>query len=175
MNLFRWTTLFILLINIFNSSAQYLSSDKLSGVGLPFFQADIFRTFTDDDGNRIARIYFQILNDDLTFIKQNSEYVADIQIDIYVNNKEKEYLVINGGNHIGYIDYFYARFAEWLGLDENHGIEFSEQHRISSKYFTSWFYYFLKDQEEYYPYIFGIEAINDYNSGILSEFKFHIP
>jgi dienelactone hydrolase len=91
------------------------------------------------------------------------------------NNTIKEYLVINGGNHIGYIDYFYARFAEWLGLDDTHVIEFSEQHRISSKYFTSWFYYFLKDQEEYYPYIFGFEAINDYNSGILSEFKFHVP
>jgi dienelactone hydrolase len=91
------------------------------------------------------------------------------------NNTIKEYLEINGGNHIGYIDEFYGRFAEWMGLDESHGIEFSEQHRISSKYFTSWFYYYLKNQDEYYPYIFGIEAINDYNSGILSEFKFHIP
>ncbi|MFE3845295.1 alpha/beta hydrolase family protein [Thermoplasmatota archaeon] len=91
------------------------------------------------------------------------------------NDTIKEYLEINGGNHIGYIDYFYARFAEWMGLDESHGIQFSEQHRISSKYFTSWFYYYLKDQDEYYTYIFGVEAINDYDSRILSEFKFHIP
>jgi dienelactone hydrolase len=91
------------------------------------------------------------------------------------NNTIKEYLVINGGNHIGYIDDFFARFAEWIGLDGSHGIEFSEQRRISSKYFTSWFNYYLKDQSEYYQYIFGNEIINDYNSGILSEFMFHIP
>ena len=91
------------------------------------------------------------------------------------NNSVKEYLVINGGNHIGYIDEFFARFAQWIGFDGDKGIEFNEQRRISSKYFTSWFYYYLKDQNEYYPYIFGNEAMNDYNSGILLEFMFHIP
>ena len=74
-----------------------------------------------------------------------------------------------------FVDYFYAKFAEWIGFDGPKGIDFNEQHRISKKYFTSWFNYFIKEQEEYYKYIFGDEIINDYNTGILSDYKFYIP
>lgn len=86
----------ILLITILFSSppAQYLSSSKMSGVGVPFFHAGIFRTFkeTVDDSLRLVRIYFQIINDDLTFLKQEDTYQAEVEFDIYINNESKEFV-----------------------------------------------------------------------------------
>ena len=100
-------------------------------------------------------------------------------IPYYVNftgyDMVKEYLSIMGGNHIGFIDELYARIAEWLGLDKLHSIEFEEQRRISSKYFTSWFHYHLLDRTEYFTYIFGDEAMNDLHSGMLSDLRYYIP
>jgi GWxTD domain-containing protein len=76
-----------------NGFTQYMSSPKLSGVGLPFFQAGIFRTFDDAGENRIVRLYFQIINDDLTFIKKDDVFEAEVQFDIYINNQQKEFVV----------------------------------------------------------------------------------
>jgi dienelactone hydrolase len=87
----------------------------------------------------------------------------------------KEYLSITGGNHIGFIDEFVARIAEWLGLDNPKGIEFAEQRRVSRKYFTAWFQYHLKGLDDYYTYIFGEEAHNDLDAGILSDLRYKHP
>jgi hypothetical protein len=84
-------------------------------------------------------------------------------------------LSITGGNHIGFIDDFIARIAEWFGIDNPKGIEFAEQRRISRKYYTAWFQYHLKGLDEYYTYIFGEEAQNDLDAGILTELLYHIP
>jgi len=103
------------------------------------------------------------------------EHVLPFYSDLIPDTSVKEYLSITGGNHIGFIDEFFARFAEWLGLDKPRGIEFEEQRRISSKYFTAWFQYHLKDLDEYFTYIFGEEAQNDLDAGILSDFRYNIP
>jgi len=102
------------------------------------------------------------------------ERVLPYYSDLIPDNLTKEYLSITGGNHIGFIDEFFARFAEWLGLDDLKEIEFKKQRRISKKYFTAWFQYHLKDLDEYYTYIFGEEAQNDLKEGILSDLKFNI-
>jgi GWxTD domain-containing protein len=85
---------YTLLIGIFfilfqNLPAQYMSSSNLSGIGVPFFQAGIFRTFNEEgsDSLRLVRVYFQIINDDLTFVKQDSLYIADVEFDIFVTNQ----------------------------------------------------------------------------------------
>ena len=77
-----------------NASAQYLASSKMSGIGVPFFQTGIFRTFQEsvEDSLRLVRIYFQIINDDLTFLKQEDNYQADVEFDIYITNKSKEFV-----------------------------------------------------------------------------------
>ena len=87
----------------------------------------------------------------------------------------KEYLAIEGGNHIGFIDETFARIAEWIGIEKFPGIEYEEQRRLSSKYFVSWFHYHLNEISEYYTYIFGEEAKNDLKAGILSDLKYNIP
>ena len=103
------------------------------------------------------------------------EGVLPFYTDLISNTTVKEYLCITGGNHIGFIDEFMAKIAEFLGLDEPKGIEFEEQHRISRKYFTAWFEYHLKGLVEYYTYIFGEDAQNDLNEGVLSDLRYNIP
>jgi len=102
------------------------------------------------------------------------ERVLPYYSDLIPDALNKEYLSITGGNHIGFIDDFVARFAEWLGLDDPKGIEFEEQRRISSRYFTAWFQYHLRGLDEYFTYIFGEEAQNDLDAGILSDLKYNI-
>jgi dienelactone hydrolase len=103
------------------------------------------------------------------------EHVVPFYTDFIPETSVKEYLSITGGNHIGFIDDFVAKIAERLGLDNPRGIEFAEQRRVSSKYFTAWFQYHLKGLDQYYTYIFGEEAQNDFDAGILSDFHYNIP
>jgi dienelactone hydrolase len=91
------------------------------------------------------------------------------------NSTVKEYLTITGGNHVGFIDEFYARVGQRLGIDNPPGITYEEQHNISSKYFTAWFQYHLKHLSEYYTYIFGAEAQHDLDEGRLSDLRYNIP
>jgi dienelactone hydrolase len=100
----------------------------------------------------------------------------------------KSYVEINGGNHVGFFneliyDYDEASFALYdtpilllfQMMDSEPTISMKYQHRISRKYFTAWFQYFLKDLYEYETYIFGETAENDLNSGVLSDWEYNIP
>lgn len=100
------------------------------------------------------------------------EHVLPYYSDLIKDNLNKEYLSITGGNHIGYIDDSVARFAEYLGLDNQKEIEFEEQRRISRKYFTAWFEYHLIGIEDYFTYIFGNDAQSDLDAGILSDLRY---
>ncbi len=87
----------------------------------------------------------------------------------------KEYLEITGGNHIGFIDETYAEIAAMLKIDNPIGIAFAEQRRLSGKYFTAWFQYYLKGLISYYVYLYGQEAQDDHISGKLSELLYNVP
>ncbi len=85
------TVVFVLTaLFITQAFAQYKSTPRLSGVGLPFFRAGLFRTFSEDGTQRIVRIYLQMVNDDLTFVKEETDFTADVQFELFVTNKEKE-------------------------------------------------------------------------------------
>ena len=87
----------------------------------------------------------------------------------------KEYVEIKGGNHIGFLDETYAEIATILNLDNPMGIAFAEQRRLSGKYFTAWFQYYLKGLPGYYTYLFGPDAQNDYDMGMLSDWMYNVP
>ncbi len=84
----------LLFAGIGDLPAQYMSTSNLSGIGLPFFQAGIFRTFETgmSDSLRLVRLYFQIVNDDITFLTQDSVYVGEIQFDIYITSKATDFV-----------------------------------------------------------------------------------
>ncbi len=101
-------------------------------------------------------------------------HVKKIYTQHITNNTNKEYLCINGGNHIGFIDEYYARIAQQMGIDNPAGISVEKQHNISKKYFTAWFQYYLRNLDEYYTYIFGQEAQKDLDEGILTDLQYNI-
>ena len=103
------------------------------------------------------------------------EHVLPFYTEFITETSVKQYFSITGGNHIGFVDELFARIAEWLGIDEPKDIEFEEQRRVSRKYFTAWFQYHLKELDEYYNYIFGEEAQNDLDAGILTDLRYNIP
>jgi dienelactone hydrolase len=103
------------------------------------------------------------------------EYVLPFYTKYIKNSTIKEYIEIKGANHIGFIDEYYAKLAEKIGIDKPKGIKFSEQRRLSRKYLTSWFNYFLKDEKQYYPFIFGDDILKDYNSEILTDLRINYP
>ena len=91
------------------------------------------------------------------------------------NLTTKEYLEIAGGNHIGFINEFYAAIAQRWNIDNPPSISVEEQHRISRRYFTAWFQYYLRGLDEYYTYIFGEDAQQDLQSGVLADLRYNIP
>jgi predicted dienelactone hydrolase len=101
--------------------------------------------------------------------------VLQMYTDFLSNSTVKEYIAITGGNHIGFIDVFFARFAQQHGIDNPPDITYEEQHTISSRYFTAWFEYHLKHLNEYYTFIFGDEAQHDLDEGLLSDLRYNIP
>jgi len=102
------------------------------------------------------------------------DHVKKIYTQHITNNTNKEYISINGGNHIGFIDEYYARIAQQMGIDNPAGINVEQQHNISKKYFTAWFEYHLRNLDEYYTYIFGQEAQKDLDEEILTDLQYNI-
>lgn len=82
----------------------------------------------------------------------------------------KEYIVMNGADHVGFLDLWVCPIGQAIEnfLGGSISITFEEQHRISSRYFTSWFQYHLKGLEGYGTYIYGSQAQNDLNTGVLT-------
>jgi predicted dienelactone hydrolase len=97
------------------------------------------------------------------------ERVLPFYTDLIPDSTVKEYVVINGGNHIGFLTWNFAEIASYLEIESNASVGFEEQRRISCHYFTAWFQYNLKGLEGYYTHIFGDDAIQlnvsilDYN------------
>ena len=88
----RWITFLLIILGGLTGdlNAQYRATPQLSGVGVPFFTAEIFPTFTPDGSARILRVYLEILNDDLTYINQgDSVFVSDVQVEVYIVDEHK--------------------------------------------------------------------------------------
>lgn len=97
------------------------------------------------------------------------ERVLPFYSEIIQDTTVKEYVEIEGGNHIGFLNQESAEVADYIrqemtdlaeiiGKDAPCTIGFEGQRRVSSIYFTSWFQYHLKGLDGYYGYIFGDEA-----------------
>jgi len=71
----------ILPVLIAQSFAQFYEGSRFSGIGVPYFESEIFRTFADSDSTTRLFIYNEILNDDLTFIKDENEgYISEFEL-----------------------------------------------------------------------------------------------
>ncbi len=73
-----------------SAPAQFVGSSQVSEIGLPYFQMRSFSTFDPQTGDRLARIYVQISNENITFLKSDSGYEAELQIEVFVNGRDEE-------------------------------------------------------------------------------------
>ncbi len=78
---------------------------------------------------------------------------------------------MKGANHIGFAnvgpDYDASK-----DMDNTPTMPHEEQLRISSRYLTAWFNYYLKNDTSMETYLFGSEAQKDKNNGVLSFWEF---
>ncbi|MGH1366034.1 MAG: GWxTD domain-containing protein [Calditrichia bacterium] len=61
-------------------------------VGLPVFVAKIASTLMPTTGEPMARIYMQIQNDQLTFLKNEDVFDAELQLEVYFRNESEEFV-----------------------------------------------------------------------------------
>jgi GWxTD domain-containing protein len=78
---------------------QYSAGFAPSGGGLPAFLLKVFSTFSQDTGESSAKIIVQFVNDNLTFVKSDSGYEAEVQIEYYMTEKEHDYVFNRTVNH----------------------------------------------------------------------------
>ena len=89
---FRWAIFLLCIVRfgIPTAHAQYMATPQLSGIGLPYFSAEVFPTFTTDGQQTLVRVFIQMVNDDITFIQADTGYTAEIQLEVYVMDAGKE-------------------------------------------------------------------------------------
>ena len=84
-------SVFLVLLFLVSLPAQYLATPELSGVGLPYFNAEVFPTFSKDGQTRLVRLYVQMINDDITFLQRDSLYEGEVQIDVFLTSSDKSF------------------------------------------------------------------------------------
>jgi GWxTD domain-containing protein len=61
-------------------TAQFYGGSKYTGIGLPFFEVEVFRTIADNPNQLRLYIFSEILYDDLTFVKSDTlGYLAEYE------------------------------------------------------------------------------------------------
>jgi hypothetical protein len=87
-------------------------------------------------------------------------------------NSEKEMLIINGSDH-GMGIWKAGDEPAWLKIIPLYDLVKQERYRNTTmKYFLSWFNYHLNIELDYQRFIYGYEAWNDLEKGILTELEY---
>lgn len=69
---------------------QFYEKSRYSGVGVPFFEVEVFRTFKSD-GTNLVYVFNEILYDDLSFVKGiDQEFLADFELVIAIFDKNSD-------------------------------------------------------------------------------------
>ncbi len=74
------------------SFAQYAPGIRPGEVGLPYFESRVISTVDSADGSPVVRVFIQLINDNLTFVHNDSGYVAEIQAEVYLSQKETDFV-----------------------------------------------------------------------------------
>ena len=86
--------LLLLLITISISAyGQFKQKSQYSGIGVPYFDVEIFRTFTEDGKNNKIVVYSEMLYDDVTFLKRiDNTFDAKVEFVILILTDEEEHV-----------------------------------------------------------------------------------
>jgi len=123
-------------------------------------------------------VQLQIGDMDSMFYKNETDLSDDndsTPYDYYKNlsTQTKEYIQIKGGNHFQYSESPISTLGSFLDCKAN--ISQEMQQRIALRYLTSWSYYFLKNDSNYYTYLFGETVVKNLNNQSISMLDIKIP
>jgi len=101
---------FLLSLALFQGAvfAQYYETSKYSGIGIPFFEVEVFRTFAEDAKSSQILLFYELLYDDLTFIKSDTGkgYVAQFELVAAIYDEEDRGLQSKTLNKESYVTDF---------------------------------------------------------------------
>jgi hypothetical protein len=82
----------LLFLSFETTVAQFYEETRLSGVGNPLFNVQIFRTISDNLKSGKLYVYSNIVNDDLTFLKNDSidGFQAEFEWEVAVEDEENQ-------------------------------------------------------------------------------------
>lgn len=85
----------IVLISVLlgSSRAWAQPSSQRAETGLPFFNTAIYCTLSPESGEALARVYVQIANDNLTFLKSDTGFYADLLIEVYLTEIKHDFVL----------------------------------------------------------------------------------
>ncbi len=93
MKLRKIVIIFLFMISAPNvSQAQFYGGSQYSGVGLPFFEVELFRTFNLEAATPKIQVFVEIMYDDLTFIKSDTSngYMAKFEIVAAIYDEDEQ-------------------------------------------------------------------------------------
>jgi len=90
------------------SRAQFYGGSQYSGVGLPFFEVELFRTFNLEAATPKIQVFVEIMYDDLTFIKSDTSdgYIAKFELIAAIYNEDDEQITARLVNQDVYVQDF---------------------------------------------------------------------
>lgn len=88
----------------------------------------------------------------------------------------RQFVLINGGNHVSFNDAGSLANTAGQAFDCKAVVDTRDHHqRLSRRYFTAWFDYFLKQDTAVAPYLFGSAAGQDLASELITALEFALP
>ncbi len=90
------------------SRAQFYGGSQYSGVGLPFFEVELYRTFNLEAATPKIQVFVEIMYDDLTFIKSDTSdgYMAKFELIAAIYNEDDEQIAARLVNQDVYVPEF---------------------------------------------------------------------
>ena len=88
----------------------------------------------------------------------------------------RQFVLLNGANHVSFNDVGSIANTAGQAFDCAAVVDdLDHSQRLSRRYFTAWFDYFLKGDTTVAPYVFGSAAEQDLASGLLTALEFALP
>ena len=85
--------LFLLITISATIFGQFQQKSQYSGIGVPYFDVEILRTFTQDGQENKIVIYSEMLYDDITFVKRiDNTFEAKLEFVILILTDEEEHV-----------------------------------------------------------------------------------
>lgn len=83
----------VLIAALWGSGPGQAQPSQPPEVGMPIFNTAVYSTLSPESGQALARVYVQIVNDNLTFLKNDSGFYADLLVEVYLTEIDHDFVL----------------------------------------------------------------------------------